>query len=72
LWILKTGKKQGNNPKLLDIPKKFEVSYENAFVLVIPLAPMGVLAHRLRTLDRSLVPPSTKAEIRSLGLIFDL
>ena len=26
-------------------------------------APMGVLAHRLRTLDRSLVPPSTQAEI---------
>jgi hypothetical protein len=24
---------------------------------------MGVLAHRLRTLDRSLVPPSTRAEI---------
>ena len=24
----------------------------------IPLMPMGVLAHRLRTLDRSLVPPS--------------
>ena len=24
----------------------------------IPLKPMGVLAHRLRTLDRSLVPPS--------------
>ena len=24
----------------------------------IPLTPMGVLAHRLRTLDRSLVPPS--------------
>ena len=23
-----------------------------------PLTPMGVLAHRLRTLDRSLVPPS--------------
>ena len=29
----------------------------------IPLTPMGVLAHRLRTLDRSLVPPSTWAEI---------
>jgi hypothetical protein len=28
-----------------------------------PLAPMGVLAHRLRTLDRSFVPPSTRAEI---------
>ena len=25
----------------------------------IPLTPMGVLAHRLRTLDRSLVPPSS-------------
>ena len=24
-----------------------------------PLTPMGVLSHRLRTLDRSLVPPST-------------
>ena len=29
----------------------------------IPLAPMGALAHRLRMLDRSLVPPSTQAEI---------
>ena len=29
----------------------------------IPLAPMGVLAHCLRTLDRSVVPPSTQAEI---------
>ena len=28
-----------------------------------PLASMGVLAHRLRTLDSSLVPPSTQAEI---------
>ena len=28
-----------------------------------PLASMGVLSHRLRTLDRSLVPPSTWAEI---------
>ena len=28
-----------------------------------PLTPIGVLAHRLRTLDRSLVPPSTEAEI---------
>ena len=28
-----------------------------------PLAPMGVLAHHLRTLDRSLVPPLTRAEI---------
>ena len=28
-----------------------------------PLTPMGVLAHRLRTLDRSLVPPSAWAEI---------
>jgi hypothetical protein len=27
-----------------------------------PLAPMGVLARRLRTLDRSLIPPSTQAE----------
>ena len=26
-------KKQGNNPKLFDIPKKFELSYENALVL---------------------------------------
>ena len=26
--------------------------------LKFPLTPMGVLAHRLRTLDRSLVPPS--------------
>ena len=31
--------------------------------LKFPLAPMGVLAHRLRTLDRSLVLPSTRAEI---------
>jgi hypothetical protein len=30
------------------------------------LAPMGVLAHRLRTLDRLLVPPSTQAEIFTL------
>ena len=29
----------------------------------IPLAPMGVLAPRLRTLDGPLVPPSTRAEI---------
>ena len=29
----------------------------------IPLTPMGVLAHRLCTLDRSLVPPSAWAEI---------
>ena len=29
----------------------------------IPLTPIGVLAHRLRTLDRSLVPPSAWAEI---------
>ena len=28
-----------------------------------PLAPMGVLAPRLRTLDGPLVPPSTRAEI---------
>ena len=28
-----------------------------------PLTPMVVLDHRLRTLDRSLVPPSTQAEI---------
>ena len=32
-------------------------------VKVIPLALMGVLAHRLRTLDRSLFPLSTRAEI---------
>ena len=28
-----------------------------------PLTPMGVLAHRLRMLDRSLVPPSICTEI---------
>ena len=27
-------------------------------VLIIPLTPLVVLAHRQRTLDRSLVPPS--------------
>jgi hypothetical protein len=30
---------------------------------IFPLAPMGVLAHRLRTLDRLLVVPSTQAKI---------
>jgi hypothetical protein len=34
-----------------------------AFYIKYPLAPMGVLAHRLHMLDRSLVPPSTRAEI---------
>jgi hypothetical protein len=28
-----TRKKEGNNPKLFDIPKKFELPYENALVL---------------------------------------
>jgi hypothetical protein len=32
-------------------------------VCTAPLAPMGVLALRLRTLDGPLVPPSTRAEI---------
>jgi hypothetical protein len=32
-------------------------------LIIFTLAPMEVLAHRLRTLDRSLIPPSTQAEI---------
>ena len=39
-----------------------EVSIKHTLVYLpraIPLTPMGVLAHRLRTLDRSFVPPST-------------
>ena len=30
---------------------------------IIPLKPMGIIAHRLRMLDRPLVPPSAWAEI---------
>jgi hypothetical protein len=51
-----------SNKHTLQVSKLYEV----ASVLNIakfPLAPMGVLAHRLRTLDRSLAPPSTRAEI---------
>ena len=33
------------------------------FLSIFPIMPLGVLAHRLRTLDCSLVPPSTWAEI---------
>ena len=35
--------------------------------LKFPLAPMGVLATHLRTLDGPLVPPSTRAETRVWG-----
>ena len=35
-----------------------EITTKRCLDVKFPLTPMGVLAHRLRTLDRSLVPPS--------------
>ena len=54
LWMLRRLKKFGaSQSEMIDVYFKQKNS----------LAPMGVLAHRLRTIDRSLVSPSTRAEI---------
>ena len=34
------------------------IFFLNTYILKFPLTPMGVLGHRLRTLDHSLIPPS--------------
>jgi hypothetical protein len=54
LWMLRRLKKFGaSQSEMIDVYFKQKNS----------LAPMGVLAHRLRALAISLVPPSTRAEI---------
>ena len=43
--------------------RKDYVTYKAHARAKFPLTLMGVLAHSLRTLDRSLIPPSTHTEI---------
>ena len=44
---------------LFQLSPRFRNTLESVWKSIkFPLTPMGVLAHRLRTLDRSLVPPS--------------
>ena len=46
--------RKGDRKSMAKVIQKGTKEHEEEF----PLTPMGVLAHRLRTLDRSLVPPS--------------